>query len=565
MAKISITLASPGIVRVRLREFIGSAWNEYKKLCDETGFKSRRVNGEWHQLGPMSRVRELVDKMRDNGHKVNVAPDAVPQTAKERDVSHVKTHAMYALHREKLVAFPHQISGAEWLASREAGLLADSMGTGKSASALFAAPPHAPITIVCPSIVKLNWEHEVKKWRPDLNTTVLHGRNAWRWPNPDEVVIINYDVLPTPELHHRSVIAKPGCPEKHILILDEAHYAKNSQAKRSKSARSLSLASRAVNGGAAWLLTGTPLMNDPMELWGVLRSAALEQEAFTDWRTFLILFDGRPGTFGGWEFGKPTPEAPDRVKRVMLRRTREEVLPFLPEKRWRQIVVKTGLDAETMKLCDEAQAKLDEMGVKTDDVVSLVNQTKTQLPIFELITRARKALAIVKIPHLLALVDEYEEQKEPVVVFSSHRLPILTLGERKNWRSITGSTSEEDRQNFVREFQDGKLLGIALTTRAGGTGITLTRAAHSVFVDLDWTPAANVQAEDRLVRIGQNRGVLVTRIIASHSLDWRLLSLLSSKESLVNQVLTEDGKQQNRGTITIRDRVHSLLDRKSVT
>lgn len=87
----------------------------------------------------------------------------------------------------------------------------------------------------------------------------------------------------------------------------------------------------------------------------------------------------------------------------------------------------------------------------------------------------------------------------------------------------------------VRLFQEGKLKGIALTIGAGGIGLTLTRGHQVIFLDLAWTPTLNEQAEDRAVRIGQTKGVIVTRIIADHVIDRRVVELLSEKQYLIQQ------------------------------
>jgi len=88
---------------------------------------------------------------------------------------------------------------------------------------------------------------------------------------------------------------------------------------------------------------------------------------------------------------------------------------------------------------------------------------------------------------------------------------------------------------LVDLFQTGLLSGLALTIQAGGLGITLTRASHALFVDLAYTPSENSQAEDRLVRIGQKAaGVMVTRMVADHPVDRRVLEILSRKQLMID-------------------------------
>ena len=102
--------------------------------------------------------------------------------------------------------------------------------------------------------------------------------------------------------------------------------------------------------------------------------------------------------------------------------------------------------------------------------------------------------------------------------------------------TITGSDKAADREESVRQFQAGELKGIACTIKAGGVGITLTRSHQVVFVDMDWTPANNLQAEDRACRIGQTKGVVISKLVADHTLDKKLTWILIEKMKLITAV-----------------------------
>ena len=140
---------------------------------------------------------------------------------------------------------------------------------------------------------------------------------------------------------------------------------------------------------------------------------------------------------------------------------------------------------------------------------------------------------------MLELVESHEEEEVPLIVFSAHRNPIIELGKRDGWEIITGDTKSEERQKIVNRFQAGELRGVGLTIQAGGVGLTLTKAWKAIFVDLDWTPALNQQAEDRLCRIGQTRPVEIVRLVSDHVLDKHILNLLSSKISLFEKAIDQ--------------------------
>jgi hypothetical protein len=125
------------------------------------------------------------------------------------------------------------------------------------------------------------------------------------------------------------------------------------------------------------------------------------------------------------------------------------------------------------------------------------------------------------------------------VVFSAHRACVDVLETREGWATITGDTPPARRTEIENDFQTGKFIGLACTIKAGGVAITLTRASQAIFVDLEWTPALNSQAEDRICRIGQSRGCVITRMVADHPLDQRLTDILSRKRQIVESSVVE--------------------------
>jgi hypothetical protein len=399
----------------------------------------------------------------------------------------------------------------------------DFILTHNTIQTMTALPAGAPVVVVCPAVVKGVWKNEAAKWRPDFKVTILSGRNSFRWPAPGEIVVTNYDVL-------SDDIGTP--PPETIVVGDEIHLIKaGTKSKRGARFRALSKAAR-ESGGRSYGLTGTPLLNRPPELWNILNSLGLAEEAFGSWKQFVDTFDGTPGEWGGFEWGTPRADAPQKLGRVSLRRVKKDVLPDLPSKVFQDVPVE--ISAKEKKAIDKM---LRDAGMDVGKIVAAIEAAssgKHDLPAFTEISAARAALAAAKIPALLEMVEEYEEAAEPLVVFSAHRAPIDVLGEREGWATITGDTSPEKRTEIVDAFQAGNLRGVALTIKAGGTGITLTRASNSVFVDEDWTPGNNEQAADRICRIGQTRGCNYRRLVSDHVLDERVADLLARKRGIIS-------------------------------
>lgn len=500
------------------------------------GFGKFNADKRYHECNG-SEITKVISLLKEVGFKVIGSPEVrniISASENESAQSIVKAIARSEIVNEILASrgmslYPYQKDGVSWLASRKNAILSDEMGLGKTVQALVAANTNK-IIVVCPAIAKGVWRREANRFRPDMKAVVLNGRNGFRMPEENEIVIVNYDILPPFGLTKEMIPVYVGdVPENITLIADECHAIKNYDAKRTKKFRALTQAIREKSGNV-WLLTATPMLNRPSELWSILQSANLATEAFTSWHNFKYLFNGRSTSFGV-EWGNPRPEVPEMLKRVCLRRRRIEVLPDLPEKTYNSIEVDLDLvkNQEAIEVADEIENAIVNNGISDEDLL------KGNGIEFETIARARRLLASAKIDAMLEMIGEYEESDQPVVVFSAHRDPVEAFKNRAGWAIITGDTTPENRTKIENDFQAGKLKGVACTIKAGGVSITLTNAHIAIFTDLEWTPALNLQAEDRICRIGQTRGVIINKLIVNHPLDNRIAAILARKQDLISK------------------------------
>lgn len=415
--------------------------------------------------------------------------------------------------------YPFQVAGVAFLRGRKRALLADDMGLGKTVQALCALPTDArpTVIVICPNVVKGSWCREISKWT-GLQAFTAKTKKQVRNPLPGEVLVLNYEQVPKDDSESLQLQAD-------FVIVDEAHYLKNSKAQRTVNARAV-----LKRSGVVWGLTGTPLMNRPPELWGVLQSLGLATEAYGSWKSFCVAFDGYRGAFG-FEWGEnPTPAATEGLERVALRRKKTEVLKDLPVKQFSEHICE--LDRAANKDLDRMLTTLeDEHGIYLDDI------TEDNMPDIGALSESRAALALAKLPIAEQLATQYEEAGEPVVFFSAHVAAIKALGAREGWGCITGETHVDKRTELVEAFQSGALVGLACTIKAAGVGITLTRASQMVFIDRSYVPAENWQAEDRICRIGQDRGCCYTFIVANHVLDRRVHEILEFKRVLIEETV----------------------------
>ena len=470
---------------------------------------------------------------------------------------------------------PYQLEGGQRIAQEPGLLLADSPGLGKTLQRLVALRPGGRMVVAGPKNAIPEWEAQIAQWRPDLRVRRAKGRGGMPAPDAGEVCLGTLESLaPVP----------PDLGPETDLTCDEAHSLKGDTAQRQRFLAWRRAAQ--ASGGRVTLLTGTPISNaDPEELWRILDACGRAEDTLGPAADLRRLFahslevlevpDRSPRAkaaverilrdHGARGFGQLTPaerakalalayrrvervrwtgeHSPDvaaRLRRAVLRRTKEQVAPDLPplERHVRHVRVAPGAlaDLQAADLRRHLAADLDaaERASKAGDgeAVEALGQTPA-------IATARRLLAHAKLPALHEILDELEEAGEPVLVFSSHVDPLLELvtaraaavstGEPPTWGAVHGGTDADARAALRDRFQAGGMRGLALSIRAASEALTLTRAAYVVFLDLDWVPSKNEQAEARAHRIGQTRPVTVARLVADHPVDRRIAALLQDK------------------------------------
>lgn len=506
-----------------------------------------------------NRLQAYVAQLEAAGLKAALDEDALAklketparEIAINTDSSRKLLFAEAALAKVGRKLYAYQVEGVKWLCSRQTALLADDMGMGKTVTALVAADSR--ILILCPSAAKGSWADEIAMARPGMAIHQAEGWDGFCWPNENEAVIMTYDILPptqeekdkmqellasgnakvlasiTEEMQHR-VLDFPvagQAPEGVTVIADEAHAVKGGASTTARVARFRKVAySAKAHGGRIFLLTATPLLNRPLELWNVFASGAMAYEAFGKFEEFAYNAGGSRGQYG-WEWSPAEMNKgliAEQMMKTTLRRMKKDYLLDLPSEThtWMNVKVRDLLDSgEVQELLNAEQ---------------LETLADTGLPDFEKTSAARAILAKAKIPAMIDVVESFEEQEEPLVVFSAHRSPIDVLATRKGWGVITGDTSAMERTRLIAAFQCGQLKGLGLTIQAGGVAITLTKACNALFVDSSWTPALDEQAEARIMRLGQKRACQYIHLQADSVLDRMIRSLHHKKSEFIQAV-----------------------------
>jgi SWI/SNF-related matrix-associated actin-dependent regulator 1 of chromatin subfamily A len=349
---ITITLDPQGeTVTIKLTAYLGDRFSSYRDACSAVG--ARYVPSEKCNRVSVDATPDLLNSLSDNGLTAGIDKALADRIAAQADEATALLQAgkdrveatEKALADKGLSLFNYQRTGVQWLAPRKAALITDEMGLGKTVQVLIALPEEAAAVVVVPAALKYNWAAETRRWRSDLEPTVITSSVGFRWPSAGEVIIVSYGALPgeiirdektrKPSGVNLESVPVPG--EKVYLIADECHALKNRKAQRTLKFQALAEQVTAFEG-VLWGITGTPLLNRPPELWSIFSTFGVAERAFGNWYSFCRIFRGSKGSYG-YEWGTPTAGAPDALRKVALRRNRIEVLRDLPVKIHREIVV----------------------------------------------------------------------------------------------------------------------------------------------------------------------------------------------------------------------------------
>jgi SWI/SNF-related matrix-associated actin-dependent regulator of chromatin subfamily A-like protein 1 len=418
---------------------------------------------------------------------------------------------------------PFQWGGVRYALDARRTFLADEQGLGKTVEALatLEADDAYPAIVVCPASLKLNWERETRKWLPHRTIAVVEGKSAV--PETGDITILNYEIVAA----HREQLARL---HPRALVVDESHYAKNPQAKRTQAVRRL--AGTLDDSALRLALTGTPVLNHADELISQLRVIG-RLEDFGSGARFSRQFQG--------------PLTEERLhwhlrRRCFVRRLKSEVLPQLPAKR--RVVVPVAIDNKRdYRLAEEdVVAWLREQPLELSELDARIAATLRAERLAQLTTLQRLA-ARGKLNAALTWIEDFLASGEPLVVFARHVDVQRAVLERfPDAAHLLGADALGERDEAVRAFQrpDGPQL-IVCATRVAAQGITLTRASNVAFLELEWTPAMHDQAEDRTHRIGQRDAVTAWYLLAAETIDETMAELVEAKRSHISAVT--DGRR----------------------
>ena len=390
-----------------------------------------------------------------------------------------------------------------------------------------------------PTSLTGNWQHEAARFTPQLRTLLLQGPQraaAFGQIADSDLVITSYALL-------LRDIGRYGGMRFSLLVLDEAQAIKNPRAKVAGCVRDIDCATRLC-------LTGTPLENHLGELWALM--------------DFVL-----PGLLGGrrafnQHFRNPVEKQGDtaqqaelgrRLSPFMLRRRKSEVAAELPEKT--DAVQYVELQGRQRTLYEAIRVSMEE---RILDLVAKQGMARSHIAFLDALLKLRQACIdqrlvkldaanavseSAKIAWLAETLPQLVEEGRRILLFSQFT-QALTLVEAELKRlklpftKLTGKTRK--RQEAIDRFQSGAVPLFLISLKAGGSGLNLTAADVVIHLDPWWNPAVENQATDRAHRIGQDKPVLVYRLVASDTVEERILAMQSHKRELADAVFDSSRK-----------------------
>jgi SWI/SNF-related matrix-associated actin-dependent regulator of chromatin subfamily A-like protein 1 len=442
--------------------------------------------------------------------------------------------------------FKHQKEGIKWLKERDTGILADSMGLGKTRQAIMSNEEGA--VIICPASLKINWKREIEMVYP--NDKVYLIESGKKEPiEKSKWVIINYDMVGKYKDDIINVI-KEGAGN---LIIDEAHYIKGKKTIRSKNTIEISKEAKRV-----FCLTGTPVMNRPAELFNLLKVIRhpLGEKTFYFSKRYCnghmkVIFRKYGGVIRYWdETGSSNlSELKELTQDSILRRTKEEVLD-LPEKLISVQICE--LDREWQKEYDIAWEKYLEWVENNPEDKDIENILSAR-HLIEL-GKLKQVCSMSKIKRVVQDIENAIEQGEKIIVFSQYTNTIETIMERLKEQEIeavklTGQSNMDERQEAVDRFQNEEEVKVFVANiKAGGVGINLTQGQIVMFLDMDWSPEIHKQAEDRACRIGQKSVVNIYYYIVEGTIEEDIITILEEKRRMIIELM--QGREVENNSIS---------------
>lgn len=451
-------------------------------------------------------------------------------------------------HGLKIEPYPYQLQGIARGLQLKRYINGDDMGLGKTLEAIATINKAGafPCLVICPNVVKINWQREWAKFT-DKKAMVLTDNVKDSYPffwqtGMNQVFIVNYESLKkyfvrkitkSEKWTLKDVIFRNEINMFKSVIIDESHKVKSTATQQSKFCKGIASGKEYII-----LLTGTPVVNKPNDL--VCQLGIMDRmNDFGGWQHFVSRYCSGPNgasnlkelNFMLW-------------KNCFFRREKSKVLTQLPDK-VRQIVT---CEVTNRKEYQDAERDLVEYLKRYKEADDEKIQKSLKGEVMVRIGILKDITARGKLKEVVDFVKDFRENGKKIILFCNlHEIVDRLLAAFPTAVCVTGRQNMEEKQASVDAFQKNPKTDIIICSiKAASAGITLTAASDVAFIELPWTYADCDQAESRAHRIGQKDSVNCYYLLGRRTIDQKLYRIIEAKKHISNAVLgAEDNIQTN--------------------
>lgn len=586
-----LTISSEWTEKELIKSIPGSRWNAKLKVWTLPDAWASFVTAKGILGDRLSFSENVLTRMWSE-HRERIAPSLDLRDKLYYEPDHTFDGRLYEF----------QVTGTKWLQVAGNALLADEMGTGKTIQTLAAMRHHEenalPALVICPNTVKIPWARAVIDWYKEATPYAITGSAAQRKKllddakkDPNAIVIMNIESVrlfsrlapfgstrlsrcrECDKVNGQESITAARC-ETHAkalnsfgfktVVLDEAHRIKDPKSKQTRACWAVG-----HNESVKWriALTGTPLANHPGDLWSIMHF--LTPDEFPNKSKFVNRYCLQTwNSFGGMDIVGVNPNTKEELFKIldprMRRVTKDLVLKQLPPK------IRNVHFVEMSTKQRKAYNELDHNLITRLSDGSLMVSPNNLAAATRHIQLASAYLNVVKpdendestwvyrmcdpSPKLDALEELMEDINGSVVIAAESRQLIELASARLEKKNIThglitGNVVHGVREKVLNNFQSGKIKVLLFTIKAGGTGLTMTAADTMVFLQRSWSMVDNLQAEDRVHRIGSevHNAINYIDIVCQDTIEESQIKRLHEKAQRLEEIMRDRERRMRLG------------------
>ena len=510
-----------------------------KLLLDTT---SKQIHVEFgYTLSELGKVKTIPDRVWDSVAGVWKVPatqfhaqkaiDLFPDFSVDPRVHKLAKDSKkntWSVKRDRL--YDYQNEGVDFIHSCNGTcIVADDVGLGKTVEVLTWLKEAAKdrnirkTLVVAPASVVWKWKSEVETWT-DMTAQVVEKTKT---PLEDvDIYIMSYAIMTRRAMALRLVMWD-------CVMMDEFQAISNPKTQRSIAASSLQTRH-------LLLISSTPMLNRPIELFVGLNM--IDPIGFPNYFTYARTYCDAHKTPFGWNFKgiSNSEELRKRLNNILLRRTKQQAKINLPERTRTLLPIKVDME---------------EINNAIYNLKESISQGKTWDQLVKL-GMLRHAIGIAKVKMAATYAAEllsYSNDKK-IVLYAWHRDVVDELANRLQKfgvLTITGEVSQKDRDDRINNFQHLPHNRVMIITKAGGEGINLFAADTMIFVEREWNPMKEEQAEGRIYRIGQTQPVEIIYLIAKDTVDEKIHRLITEKAGMIKELLDYDTPETIEPSIVV--------------